>query len=288
MSDITRGLWVRLFMFALWLTLAAGALSVVDPETDTAFGGVVLLAVIAGLSIVRPFPASHLAFAAVAALAYALVQGLRSAATDADPDAPYLQAAVVGAFGFAITAMVADQIRRSLFAYDEELFSRLRVIDEIQSVETETGAVKRSHAQRLLTEEVERARRYNRSIAIVLFGPDLWQEVINDRGEEEATQLIVDTSASYLAILRSVDTLIHMENADFAALLPETDIEGAQVVAEKMVAIGSERIGTDERAGVAVFPEDEVTGSGLMAEAEEALSFARTAHIGVASRSLLR
>ncbi len=78
-----------------------------------------------------------------------------------------------------------------------------------------------------------------------------------------------------------------MEDADFAALLPETDIEGAQVVAEKMVATGSERIGTDVRAGVAVFPEDEVTGSGLMAEAEEALSFARTAHIGVASRSLL-
>lgn len=287
MSDITRGLWVRLFMFALWLTMAAGALSVVDPETDTAVGGVVLLAVIAGLSILRPFPASHLAFAAVAALGYALVQGLRSAATDADPDAPYLQAAAVGAFGFAITAMVADQIRRSLFAYDEELFSRLRVIDEIQSVETETGAVKRSHAQRLLTEEVERARRYNRSLAIVLFGPDLWQEVVDDRGEEDATQLLVDTSTSYLAALRSVDTLIHMENADFAALLPETDIEGAQVVAEKMVAIGSERVGTDVRAGVAVFPEDEVTGSGLMAEAEEALSFARTAHIDVASRSLL-
>ncbi len=287
MSDITRGLWVRLFMFALWLTLAAGALAVVDPETDTAVGGVVLLAVIAGLSILLPFPASHLAFAAVAALAYALVQGLRSAATDADPDAPYLQAAVVGAFGLAITAMVAEQIRRSLFAYDEELFSRLRVIDEIQSVETETGAVKRSHAQRLLTEEVERARRYNRSLAIVLFGPDLWQEVVDDRGEEDAAQLLVDTSASYLATLRSVDTLIRMENADFAALLPETDIEGAQVVAEKMVTIGSERIGTDVRAGVAVFPEDEVTGSGLMAEAEEALSFARTAHIGVASRSLL-
>ncbi len=287
MSDITRGLWVRLFMFALWLTLAAGALAVVDPETDTAVGGVVLLAVIAGLSILRPFPASHLAFAAVAALAYALVQGLRSAATDADPDAPYLQAAVVGAFGLAITAMVAEQIRRSLFAYDEELFSRLRMIDEIQSVETETGAVKRSHAQRLLTEEVERARRYNRSLAIVFFGPDLWQEVVDDRGEEDAAQLLVDTSASYLATLRSVDTLIRMENADFAALLPETDIEGAQVVAEKMVTIGSERIGTDVRAGVAVFPEDEVTGSGLMAEAEEALSFARTAHIGVASRSLL-
>ncbi len=287
MSDITRGLWVRLFMFALWLTLAAGALSVVDPETDTAVGGVVLLAVIAGLSIVRPFPASHLAFAAVAALAYALVQGLRSAATDADPDAPYLQAAAVGAFGFAITAMVADQIRRSLFAYDEELSSRLRVIDEIQSVETETGAVKRSHAQRLLTEEVERARRYNRSLAMVLFGPDMWQEVVDDRGEEEATQLIVDAAAAYLAILRSVDTLIHIEDADFAALLPETDIEGAQVVAEKVTAAGSERIGTDVRAGVAVFPEDEVTGSGLMAEAEEALSFARTAHIGVASRSLL-
>lgn len=41
------------------------------------------------------------------------------------------------------------------------------------------------------------------------------------------------------------------------------------------------------RAGIAGFPEDDVTGTGLVAEAEEALSFARIAQITVASRSLL-
>ena len=287
MSEITHGLWVRLFMFTLWLTLAAGAIAVVAPETDTAFGGVALLAIVGGLGIIRPFPGSQFIFAGVSALLYALVQGLRASATDADPDAPYLPAAAVGAFGFALTAVVADQIRRSLYAYDEELRARLLLIDEIQSVEPETGALKLSHAGRLLNEEVERSRRYNRSVSVVLFGPDQWEEVLHDRGEEEIAALIARLGSGYLGQLRSVDTLIRIENADFAVLLPETDIEGATAVAEKVVALGSEEIGAEVRAGIAVFPEDEVTGSGLMAEAEEALAFARTAHISVASRSLL-
>ena len=230
MNDVTRGLWVRLFMLALWLTLAAGAMATVDPERDTAFAGVVLLALVAGLGITRPFRGSHLVVAAIAALLYALVQGLRSAAADADPDAPYLPAAAVGAFALAVTAIVADQIRASLYAYDDELFSRLRVIDEIQAVDSVTGAVKRSHAERLLNDEVERSRRYSRSVAVVLFGPDQWAEVVTERGDEEVAELVVKTASAYLQQLRSVDTLIHIEAADFAALLPETDIEGAQVV----------------------------------------------------------
>ena len=66
-------------------------------------------------------------------------------------------------------------------------------------------------------------------------------------------------------------------------LLPFT----TAVVAEKLANLASGLFGTQVRAGIAGFPEDDVTGTGLVAEAEEALSFARIAQITVASRSLL-
>jgi hypothetical protein len=70
-------------------------------------------------------------------------------------------------------------------------------------------------------------------------------------------------------------------------LLPETDLAGAQIVAEKLSGLGEAEFGLVVRAGVAAFPEDDVTGPGLLAEAEQALSFARLAQITVASRALL-
>ncbi|MCA9849705.1 MAG: hypothetical protein KC461_03565, partial [Dehalococcoidia bacterium] len=67
----------------------------------------------------------------------------------------------------------------------------------------------------------------------------------------------------------------------------ETGVEGAQVAAEKLAAAGEDLLGVEVRTGIASFPDDEVTASGLMREAEEALSFAQAASIRVASRSLL-
>ena len=287
MSEITRLLWIRVFMFGVWLVLAAGGLAIVDPLTDSAVLGLVLLALTAGLAVLRPFRGSHIAVAASGAVIYAALQGLRAASPQAIPHAPYLTAAVIGAFGLVLTAMVADSIRTSLLAYDTELAARLRVIDELEAVEVETGAIKRDHADRMINLEVERSRRYGRHVTLVMLGPDDWDEILNQRGLEATDQLIVDASRAYLESARSIDRIIHLQGPDFGALLPETGLEGAQVVAEKLTAIGSELFSTQVRAGIAGFPEDDVTGTGLIAEAEEALSFARVAQIIVASRSLL-
>ena len=72
-------------------------------------------------------------------------------------------------------------------------------------------------------------------------------------------------------------------------MLPETPVVGAQIVAEKLVDVGEVVMGGggEVRAGIAGFPDDEVTGQGLIREAAEALHFAEAASIRVASRSLL-
>ncbi len=100
-------------------------------------------------------------------------------------------------------------------------------------------------------------------------------------------QQLARAAAGFHARLRTVDTLVRMDGADFAALLPETDLEGAQIVARKLAEAGSEALGVAARAGVATFPDDVVTGEGLLEAAAQARDFARAASLPVASRSLL-
>jgi diguanylate cyclase (GGDEF)-like protein len=286
-SQYSRDLWLRVFMLAIWLVLAAGAIGIIDPDRDSAALGVVAIAFVAGLSVMRPFPGSHLVIAALFGLGYAGLHGIRASAPDVPANSTHLEAAIVGVAAFAITAVLGDQIRRAIVGYDEELSARQRVIEEVQAVDAQTGAMKRAHAGRLLTQEVNRARRYSHNFSLVTVGPDDWMQIVEEHGQAEAEQLIAKLSAEYLQVLRTVDTLIHMGNADFTALLPETGLDGAQVVAEKLTEAGQSVLEVDVRAGISSFPEDEVTGDGLIREAEEARDFARTASIAVASRSLL-
>jgi len=286
-SEYTREIWIRTVILALWLALAIGGVSVVDPERDTTAIGAVLIAVTVALSILRPFRLSHLVFAALAAGAYAAVQGLRAVAEGADPDAPYVPAAAVGAFAIVFTAIVGDLLRDALVGYDEELDARQRVIEEIESIDPRTGATKSQHADRLLNNEVERARRYGRPFTVLMIAPDNWNEYVQRVGRQQAERIIAELAQHYLTRLRTVDTLIQTDGAQFAALLPETGVEGAQVAAEKLAAAGEDLLGVEVRTGIASFPDDEVTAAGLMREAEEALAFAQAASIRVASRSLL-
>lgn len=289
MTEYTREVWVRVCMLAIWLALAAGAVAVVSPDRDLAFTGALGVAIVAGAGVLRPVKASHLIIAGAFALVYGALQALRKVSPTADPHAPYLAAAAVGSFAFAITAIVADTLRDAFIRYDAELESRQKIIEEVESIDIDTGATKRQHADRLLNVEVERARRYSRQFTLVMIGPDDWDEFVSVNGQSQAQRTVTALSHEYLARLRTVDTLIHMEGATFAVLLPETAVTGAQVVAEKLVDIGERTLGGggELRAGIAGFPDDEVTGMGLIREADEALHFASAASIRVASRSLL-
>ncbi|TAJ19574.1 MAG: diguanylate cyclase [Dehalococcoidia bacterium] len=289
MTEYTREIWVRVFMLAIWLAFSVGAVAVISPDRDMAFFGTLGIAIIAGTGILRPIRGSHLILAGGFGLIFGVVQALRKVGAGADPNAPYVQAAAIGAFAFAITAIVADTLRDAFTRYDAELESRQKIIEEVESVDSSTGATKRQHADRLLNIEVERARRYSRQFTMVMIGPDKWDEFVAVNGNGQAERTITALSHEYLTRLRNVDTLIHIEGATFAALLPETPVTGAQIVAEKLVDVGEVILGGggELRAGIAGFPDDEVTGPGLIREAAEALHFAEAASIRVASRSLL-
>ena len=67
-------------------------------------------------------------------------------------------------------------------------------------------------------------------------------------------------------------------------LLPETPLDGAQVVAVRIQQAALEDVGLKTRIGAAVFPDDAVTVEALMQEAEAGLDLARLEGVSIVQR----
>ncbi|MFA7249270.1 MAG: GGDEF domain-containing protein [Dehalococcoidia bacterium] len=287
MGPATQTLSAWLVLLVGWMIAVAGAIAIFDPGTDTAIMALVLLIAVAGLAILRPFEAAYVPVTVVAVLAYVTVQALR--ASNAGPNGAllYLPAASVGALGIVAAAIMADQVRRHIGGLDEELIARGRVIEELQLIDPATGAYRRPHGYRMIEEEIERGQRYATDFSLALLSADNWDQVQDLRGPEGAQELMVRLAHRYAESLRASDRLIHFGGGEFLVLLVETGMDTAQAVAEKLCEAAEDVIPVPVRAGVSSFPTSEVTASGLIAEAQSALEFARAARVPVAGPDLL-
>lgn len=88
-------------------------------------------------------------------------------------------------------------------------------------------------------------------------------------------------------LVRSISQVSRHGGSQFAVILLETSLQGDRCVAEKIHQRVAEEMGLILRIGIAEFPADAVAGEELVAEAEAALEFAKTASLRIADRSLI-
>jgi diguanylate cyclase (GGDEF)-like protein len=103
--------------------------------------------------------------------------------------------------------------------------------DEEQSV---TGAETPEAFHRQLSLELYRASRYHRPLAVVKCEADGLEDIRSRHGEEVAGRLLAMIGWALRSHTRRTDVVARMSYSQFALLLPETDLIGAYVVAEKL------------------------------------------------------
>ena len=170
--------------------------------------------------------------------------------------------------GIAFNAM-AERIER-----DQAALSELATRDAL------TGLLNRREFLRLLREELDRSRRYGRPCALLLLDIDRFKTV-NDTWGHPAGDAVLRALADVLRnALRPTDQAARYGGEEFALMLPETGIEGALALAERIrsevsarpLAISAERsIAVTASLGVGAFPEDGADVESLMACADKAL-----------------
>jgi len=134
-----------------------------------------------------------------------------------------------------------------------------------------------------LDEEIERARRGNRTLALLMLDIDLFKIFNDTYGHLAGDEILKEVSKIIRASIRKMDVPARYGGEEFAVILPEVTLEGAILVAErireevehKRINFEGRHIGVTISIGIAIYPEDGKDKKSLIASADLALYHAK-------------
>lgn len=160
-----------------------------------------------------------------------------------------------------------------------------RLVERQANTDGLTELPNRRHFEETLDGEISRAERFGGGLALILADLDDFKQV-NDRYGHQTGDDVLRTFAEILReTVREIDLPSRYGGEEFAVLLPQTDLEGAHRLAERLRrALASRPMTTSPGGlvavtasfGVAAFPEAPEAGA-LFAAADDALYRAKRA-----------
>lgn len=118
-------------------------------------------------------------------------------------------------------------------SYHEEIY-RLMTVDGL------TQLFNRRYFNEALEREIGRARRYSRPLSLLLFDLDHFKKKNDEFGHVAGDALLKQLAVSVKPKLRKEDIFARVGGEEFAIILPEVDLEGAKLAAEKVRKIVEE------------------------------------------------
>ena len=154
-------------------------------------------------------------------------------------------------------------------------------LQEQARVDSKTGLFNARYFGEMLAEELNRARRFDRPLSVVMADLDLLREINNTYGHLAGDAVLKGVAVIFRDHLRNYDVPARFGGEEFAIVLPETTAENALEIAERIrrsVAAGSfeadtssEPISATISIGVATFPDDGTDAQGLLHQADLAV-----------------
>ncbi len=160
-----------------------------------------------------------------------------------------------------------------------ETVERQAVTDEL------TGLANVRAFASILDREIERSRRYGAPLALVMVDLDNFKHVNDTYGHQQGDEVLAHVAWVLRDVSRELDTVARYGGEELAVVLPQTDAEGAALLAERMRESiealyipqvgGSGTLSVTASFGVASLPESALDRSELIAAADAALYAAK-------------
>ncbi len=163
----------------------------------------------------------------------------------------------------------------------EEAFDKLAYMSKTDQL---TGLANRRHFEEVLHAFYYQARRYNRSLSLIIMDIDFFKAVNDTVGHQAGDELLKITAREIENVCRKADLPARLGGDEFAVLLPETTSESAaavadrirQAVAERPMEVGGVEINATVSIGLADLNAGEMDcPEGLMSLADRALYAAK-------------
>lgn len=177
--------------------------------------------------------------------------------------------------------------RASIIIYDNTALleakavidENLQIMEKQATTDTLTGCYNRKMFNDLLTAEVKKADRHSKIFSLIIFDIDNFKSVNDTYGHLAGDDVLIEIGSLTKSIIRQSDYFARWGGEEFAVLLPETTLQGAALLAEKIRAgIMSHRFAEIGNLtcsfGVAQFVPDEAKDT-LISNADWALYHAK-------------
>ncbi|MGR9051102.1 MAG: GGDEF domain-containing response regulator [Gammaproteobacteria bacterium] len=147
-----------------------------------------------------------------------------------------------------------------------------------------TGAHNRRHFLQIMENELARSRRYNHPTSLLVMDIDRFKSINDNYGHDVGDRVIVRVVEISTAMLRKNDVFGRMGGEEFTILLPETPLDEATLIANRLCAqIAEGSVRTTERTvtftvscGVTQVQESDSNTDQILKRADIALYQAKT------------
>lgn len=183
-----------------------------------------------------------------------------------------------------LVARVRVQLR--IRALQTELIAKNARLEELSRIDFLTQLSNRRHLMEVLNAEFSRAMRHGGPLSLVLADIDHFKHTNDQFGHPVGDRCLQLVANTLLGQLRKSDHAARFGGEEFAMVLPETEAEGAAVVAERCRAavasscllIEGKKVPMTVSLGVATFPGGEINSvERLLKAADDALYAAKDA-----------
>jgi diguanylate cyclase (GGDEF)-like protein len=188
-------------------------------------------------------------------------------------------------FGVGLLLLVVFRMHQELQIKHEVLHEVNTDLEALATTDPLTRLPNHRALLEHLDQEVERARRFGRPLSLLFFDADRFKRVNDTYGHVVGDAVLRELAERTRNALRAGDTVGRYGGEEFMALLPETDLEQAKQVAERIRAsIASLPVATAEVAGgihatisigIATYPTDGDTADEVLEKGDQAMYWAK-------------
>ena len=165
----------------------------------------------------------------------------------------------------------------------------LEVFEDITDAITDdlTGCYNRRKLKEDLKEELDRAKRYNNKLSVLMIDIDWFKEYNDSHGHQKGDELLMKLVKILSYNIRFTDKLYRYGGEEFVVLLPETDEVQAKEVAEKLrKKVEEKKFEGEEKSqpnmiisvsiGISSYPKNGSSSSEIVQTADSALYEAKS------------
>ena len=170
------------------------------------------------------------------------------------------------------------------FRFDiTELKRNQRKLAELAWTDSLTGVLNRGRFFDLVSAEINRVQRNNGSACILAIDIDKFKRINDNYGHAAGDKVLKELSSRWTETLRDYDFIGRLGGEEFVIYLPDTDLEAADIIAERLRSVTSMKpvyfrenaISVTISIGIAIFSQNLASLEKMISAADTALYAAK-------------